>query len=43
MGVLALSVDPQIEEAFTLLDSRDTPETEDVSEAGEERPEEDSV
>jgi hypothetical protein len=34
--VVALLIDPQREEAFVLVDLRDTPEMEDVSEAGEE-------
>jgi hypothetical protein len=42
MGVEPL-MDPQCEEAFVLVDLRDAPEMEDVSETGEESPDEDSL
>lgn len=41
--VLALLMDPQSEEAFVLVDFRDAPEMDDVSEAGEERPDDVSL
>jgi hypothetical protein len=39
---VALLMLPQNEEALVLVDMRDAPEMEDVSEAGEERPDDDS-
>jgi hypothetical protein len=39
-GVVTLLILPQREDALVLVDLRDTPEIEEVSEAGEERPDE---